>query len=201
MAVELYLHNITFLKDCRTFKSGEKIDFKPGLTALVGINGCGKSTVLDSLREHFNIKDNSYLKGQDLKGCFNIETDQTQFDVKYFDFHSGDKKYAGSFGDDMMGQIQAMKASSGIGNLLQFGRTGIKDMQKGLILLDEPDRGMAPKIQRDFGQMLLKLSLLRQNQIIVSTHSAYIMEVADNIYSVEHKTYFDTKEDFLKAHM
>jgi len=49
--------------------------------------------------------------------------------------------------------------------------------------------------------MLSKLSLLRDNQIIISTHSTYFMDFANNIYSVEHKKYFDTKEDFLRAHL
>lgn len=195
-----FLSHITFKKDCRTFLAGETIEFRPGMTALVGLNGCGKSTLLDVLREHFKIKDDSFLKGQDLKDCAHVET-QSEFGVKYFDFHSGDKKYAGSFGDDIMGQIQAGRASSGIGNLLQFGRTGIKNCEKSLIILDEPDRGMALKIQRDLSVMLSKLSLLRDNQIVVSTHSTYFMELADQIYSVEHKKYFDTKEDFLKAHL
>jgi predicted ATPase len=195
------LTKVSFNKDCRTFKSGEEIVFKVGLTALVGLNGCGKSTILECLRTHFKIKDDSYLKGNDVDGSATVETSSEKFEVKYFDFHSGDKKFAGSFGDDIMGQLQAGRASSGIGNLLQFGRTGIKNMDDGLIILDEPDRGLAPKIQRDMASLLKKLYLFANNQIVVSTHSTYIMDVANQIYSVEHKRYFDSTKDFLEAHL
>ena len=167
---------------------GDEIEINKPLLILVGLNGCGKSTVLDCIREEFGIKDDTYIKGTFPKGTFTLKKSTTPFETKYHDFHGGDKKFSGTFGDDIQGQLAAMKASSGIGNLLQFNNTNIKASRNSLILLDEPDRGMAIKIQRQFGLMLTEMSMIRGNQIIVSTHSEQIMDMGElfgQIYSVE----------------
>lgn len=196
------LNSISFEKDVRTWKAGESIEFRKGITALVGVNGCGKSTILELLRMHFGIKDQTYMKGQDLKDCGAvIKTSEEKFDVKYYDFHGDDKKYAQSFGDDMMGQIHSMRASSGIGTLIQFDRTGIKNTTDSLIILDEPCRGLAQRVQKDMAGLIHRMRILGGNQVVLSTHSLHMMEVADNIYSVEHKKYFDTVDDFMKEHL
>jgi predicted ATPase len=199
----LLLNKITFNQDFRTFKKGDVIEIKKPFLVLVGVNGCGKSTILDCIREEFGIADNSYMKGTYPKDAFTLEKSKEKFEAKYHDFHSGDRKYSGSFGDDMSGQIAAMKQSSGIGNLLQFQNTQIKNATGSLILLDEPDRGMAIKIQRNFGLLFLEMVMSGKNQVIVSTHSEQIMtmgELFGQIYSVEHKRFFDTKDEFIKEH-
>jgi predicted ATPase len=100
------LQSITFTKDCRgVFKAGQTVEFRPGFTALVGINGCGKSTLLEVLREEFGIKDNSYLK-QPMK-CADVK--RTEGEAFYYDFHAGDRKYSGTFGDDMSAQLASMR--------------------------------------------------------------------------------------------
>jgi predicted ATPase len=198
------LHKITFNEDYRTFKKGDVIEIKKPFLVLVGVNGCGKSTILDCIREEFGIADNSYMKGTFPKNAFTLEKSPDKFEARYHDFHSGDRKYSGSFGDDMSGQIAAMHQSSGIGNLLQFQNTKIKHATNSLILLDEPDRGMAIKIQRNFGLMFLELVMAGKNQVIVATHSEQIMTMAEifgQIYSVEHKRFFDTKDEFIKEHL
>jgi predicted ATPase len=200
----LFLNKITFNQDYRTFKKGDVIEIKKPFLALVGMNGCGKSTILDCIREEFGISDNSYMKGTFPKGTFDIEKSKEKFETKYHDFHSGDKKYSGTFGDDMQGQIAAIRASSGIGNLIQFKNTKIRTSVSSLILLDEPDRGMAIKIQNQFSLMFMDMVILGKNQIIVSTHSEQVMDMAElfgQIYSVEHKRFFDTKAEFIKEHL
>ncbi len=137
-------------------------------------------------------------------GTYAIEKSEEKFGAKYYDFHSDDKKYSHSFGDDMMGQIAALNNSSGIGSLLQFNNSGIKTTRDSLIILDEPERGMAPKIQSKFADMFMEMAILGGNQIIISSHSEYLLaagEVFGQIYSVEHKRFFDTKADFLKEHL
>lgn len=198
------IRKIKFIKDCRTFKKDEEIAIRKSLLVLVGINGCGKSTILDCLRDELGAKAGSVYKSTSMKGYLELDKNDKPFDTKYYDFHSGDNKFNGTFGDDMMGQIQAQHSSSGIGSLLQFNNTGIKNMTDGLILLDEPDRGMAPKLQHSFAEMITKMTFFGGNQIIVSTHSTYIMEIAElygQIYSVEHKRFFDTTEEFIHEHL
>lgn len=196
-----FLKKIKFVKDCRTFKTGDEIEFMPGMTAIVGINGCGKSTILDILRSEFKISDTSYLKG-DMKGYVELDSDkEVKFDVRYHDFHAYDKKYSGSFGEDIEGHLIAMKQSSGIGGLTQFNRTNIKNSDNSLIIIDEPDRGLAIRLQSAFAKLLFDLCERAGNQVIVSTHSKYIMDKATNIYSVEHKKYFASSDEFLDEHM
>lgn len=200
----LHLNKITFNEDLRTFKKGDEIKIESPFLVLVGVNGCGKSTILDCLRDEFGIADNSYMKGSFPKNSFSVEKSKEKFEAKYHDFHSGDRKYSGSFGDDMSGQIAAMRQSSGIGNLIQFQNTQIKSSTNSLILLDEPDRGMAIKIQRNFGLLFVEMVLRGKNQIIVSTHSEQIMSMGEmfgQIYSVEHKRFFNTKDEFIKEHI
>lgn len=206
MEKKLLLNKITFKKDFRTFKEGDTIDIKKPLLVLVGLNACGKSTILDCLREEFKIDDDSYLKGPPgtYKEAIRIEKSDKKFDTRYFDFHSGDKKYSGSFGNDMSGQMSAMRASSGLGSIIQFNNTKIKNLKDSLIMLDEPDRGMALKLQMSFADMFLKMVFINGNQMVISTHSTYIMDVGEligQIYSVEHKRFFDTKKEFLDEHL
>lgn len=204
MKDNVFIKNINFREDYRTFKKGESIEFNTPFIALVGVNGCGKSTILDCLRQEFGIKDKSYLKKDCDKGVFDIEMYKTDFEKKYYDFHSNDMKYSSVFGDDMMGQVQSMSASSGISSLIQFGNTKIKESKNSVILLDEPDRGMALKIQNNLAQLFVTMMLMGNNQLIISTHSTYIMKMAETygqIYSVEHKRFFDTVDEFIKEHL
>jgi predicted ATPase len=197
------IKSIEFAEDLRTFKKGERIEFDPRLTVLAGLNGCGKSTVLDILRESCGVKDTSYMKADMLRSV-SVEKGADEFEAKYFDFHSGDRKYAGAFGDDMMSQIASMRASSGIGLLIQFNATKIKKMRGGLIILDEPDRGLAPKLQLQMEMLLVNLALIAENQVIVASHSKWLMDAAatfGKLYSVEHKRAFDTADEFMRAHL
>lgn len=71
---DLLLKSIKFNKDYRTFKAGDEIVISKPIMLLVGLNGCGKSTVLDCLRTSFGIKDGSYLKDDKSKSYVTLET-------------------------------------------------------------------------------------------------------------------------------
>lgn len=101
---------------------------------------------------------------------------------------------------DIASQIQAQKASSGVGILLQFIKAIPKDCKNCIIILDEPCRGLSPFWQERMKNMIINLSFY--NQVIISTHSERIMDAMfATIYSVEHKKEFYTVEDFLTAHL
>ncbi len=209
----LPLRKMTFTRDCRCFKTGYEIEFTTPITLLVGEIGTGKSTLLDILRFYHGIEDTSYFKGDhtgEFKDVVSVESvGLAQDRVKYFDFHSGDRKFATSFGegDAVFGQLAAMRASSGQGLALQFRDSGVIAAERSLILLDEIGRGASPRTQEVYAQVLMKLSLEKKDQIIASTHSERIMRLAKDydelfcrLYSVEHKRHMGYDE-FLEKHL
>lgn len=195
-----YIQQVLFTGPYRTFKAGQSIDFSANLTLLLGDNGCGKSTLLQLIKESFGSEsDRFYSKHKDAPCTFE-KLPEPPKQVKLFDFHGDDMKFAGHFGDDMTGQIMAMRQSSGISMLGQFVRTGTAGLTNSLILLDEPCRGLSPKWQEKMTHMLMNLA--KQNQVIISTHSERMMEAPGaNLYSVEHARYVATKKEFLKLHL
>lgn len=205
---DLKVSKITFKSDVRDiFKKDEVLEITKPFLVLVGKNGSGKSTILDIIRQHFNVKDDSFFKNDKLLKDATVEASTEKFTVKYHDFHGDDKKFSGTFGDDIQAQLMAMKASSGIGSLIQFGSKAINKVQNGLIILDEPCRGLSIKAQHDFAIGLMRICMLGDNQLIISTHSEYIMNIAEKfsefsqLYSVEHKRNFATTKEFIAEHL
>lgn len=86
-----------------------------------------------------------------------------------------------------------MSDSSNGENTLDFLRS-IEKLENSLIMLDEPETSLSVKSQKMVGGMLRKMS--EKNQVIVVTHSPWIMDQATDIYDVETKT--DADKDYVK---
>lgn len=198
----MLLDRIRFLKEVGSLPEGMEISFDSAITLLVGANGCGKSAILDGIREWYGLPDETFLK-RSLEGAIAVEGDAGSDQIRYFDFHGGDRKFSASFGSDVSSQFFAMRASSGTGLAYQFNRSGILQAKDSLILLDEPDRGMALNIQHLYGRIFTNLAS-QGNQIVASTHSWPMMELSTkpfcNLYSVEHQEYL-SPEEFLHKHL
>jgi predicted ATPase len=197
----LYVRKLTIKKSIRSLPVGMAIEFSP-ITLLVGENGCGKSTILDMLREHYGVKDTSYFKKTGLADHADVDGDDLpESQVNYFDFHGGDKKFAMSFGTDVVSQLQAMHGSSGQGLLAQLAGSGLLDAYDSLVLLDEPDRGASLNMQYKYSNLIRNLAN-RGNQLVVSTHSLPIMRLAGDcsLYSVQHQKQVSLSE-FLDLHL
>ncbi len=199
----IFLKKLRLTDDVRNLKQGLEIEFDSPITLLVGDIGVGKSTLLDLIRSQYNIDSGSYMK-QDMDK--HLEVEDTGFiteNIRYYDFHSQDMKYSGSFGSDMGSQLQAMWQSSGQGALSQFAATGLQHTRESLIILDEIGRGASPKLKYRFRDFLAKMAIMK-NQVIASTHSVEIMNMAGldicKLYSVEHLQYM-TLDAFLDAHL
>jgi predicted ATP-dependent endonuclease of OLD family len=197
----MFIEKIKFNEKFRCFNVGDEISFEKNMMLLVGNNGTGKSTILDILRCHFQIKDHTYLKTDGIDKYVSISmSEKVPSKILYFDFHSSDSKFSGSLSNDIVSQMQAQRTSSGLGILTQFAKTGIKEYENSILILDEPCRGLSPFWQERMKNLIFNLSF--KNQLIVSTHSERIMsETFATIFSVEHKKAFLTVDDFLESHL
>jgi predicted ATPase len=201
---EFYLKRLEFIKDFRGFSKGFSINFDSALTILVGENGSGKSTLLNLIRSEYSSDNKKKIWAEQLKDYILIQGEKPTIEqVKYFDFHSDDMKYASIFGEDISSQISAQRASSGQGITLQMVATGILKSKNSLLLIDEAARGYSPNMQTQFAHGIYLSTLMHSNQVILATHSEYIMKLSRmpncKLYSVEHKKYM-TYEEFQKAH-
>ncbi len=199
----LYLKKVEFIADANPIKKGLEIEFGSPITFLVGDNGVGKSTIMECIADNFGYKDDTYLKRRDMKDNVKLTVVPEKFKHKYVDFHSGDKKFASTFGEDIILQMAMQKASAGQCSIAMLNTNGLAKFDDGLVLIDEPCRGLSIKNQRAISYMIIELGLLRRCQIIVVTHSDLILNKLSGIaqyYNVG--TGKDTTyEEFMKTQM
>lgn len=150
---------------------GSKIEFKPGVNLLVGPNGCGKSSILESMRPSFNGPNRRYAdyevirpEGKDVAATyFSFEKDNPRtgsFDV-------AQEKGVNSF----LMHFNSKHRSHG-----EVTRTLIEDLVRRsgpdqVFILDEPELAL------DFDNLMLLRSKLDtlNNQVIIATHSPFLV--------------------------
>jgi predicted ATPase len=172
---EILIKRIEVVEEMKPLKPGLTIDIKESILILVGDNGVGKSTITDGLASMYGKKDDTYLKRNEYR-FLNIETTRPDFKTKFIDFHGDDRKFAGSFGGDVSLQMFHMKASSGQVSLSLLSSAGLKEFKDGLLVLDEPDRGLSLRNQLGMVEILLMLPLIKNVQIIMTCHSDIILK-------------------------
>ncbi len=188
-----FLSKIEYKSATHPFKKGYAVQFTAPCTFLVGENGCGKSTILDTIRSYFDVNDQTYLKRQDLHKSA-ILTVKGKPPVVYYDAHADNFKFSNVFGDDIGTQMMQQKASSGISSVITLkGKLQDWKVRDSLIVLDEPCRGLSIRSQHRLMPMLVKL-VTSGNQIICATHSDAFMSLnlldkLFQLYSVEHGEY------------
>lgn len=195
------LASLAFIQSIHPYTKGFKVSFDDSIVILVGDNGCGKSTILDALRDHFSIKDETGLK-RSYTYMTKVDTDFTSKDVIYTDFHADNVKFVNSFRGDYSIQSQQMSLSTGQGNLLLLDK--INGAIDKLIIMDEV--GMSKSIKHQIMTANLMAQLVnRGNQIVCSTHSAEIMKLADKkmatLFCPENKEYYTSCQAFLDYHL
>lgn len=168
----IYIKSVEVISDVLPLKKGIKVNFDKPICFIVGDNGVGKSTLLECIRDEFGYVDDTYLRRQGMKKHITMEKEGT-FPFQYVDFHGDDRKFAGSFGDNISLQIQQMKLSSGQVSisLLNNALGNIEKIKNGVVILDEPCRGQSTKNKMRLIGLISGIESKLNCQVIVTTHS------------------------------
>lgn len=177
---DLFLRKLEITQDVNPLKAGLTLEFKKPILFLVGDNGVGKSTILECLADYYNHVDDTYMKRTGMKNNIKLDVDEG-ISASYIDFHSGDRKYAGTFGEDYGLQISQMKASSGQCTLALFNAKKLDKINGGLVIFDEPCRGLSIKNQYKICNLIYNMNYLKKSQVIVVTHSDIILKTFKDI--------------------
>lgn len=185
-----YIKSVEVISGVNPLKSGVRVEFSKPITIIVGDNGVGKSTLLECIRDHFGYVDDTYMRRKDMKKNIKLDMVEDKFNFNYIDFHGDDKKFSGSFGSNIGLQIAQMRASSGqvsmslVSNLLRdLGK--VKD---GVIILDEPCRGVSISGQYSLAKAIIGLKNKFNCQVILTTHSSILLELLEDsaqYYNIE----------------
>lgn len=168
----IYIKSVEVISDVLPLKKGIKVNFDKPICFIVGDNGVGKSTLLECIRDEFGYVDDTYLRRKGMKKHITMEKEGT-FPFKYVDFHGDDRKFAGSFGDNISLQIHQMKLSSGQVSisLLNNALGDIEKIKNGVVILDEPCRGQSIRNKMRLIGLISGIESKLNCQVIVTTHS------------------------------
>lgn len=186
--VDKMLKSVKITKNIRKiFKAGEIIPLRP-LTFIVGDNGSGKTTFLESLSNRFVYGSSGVItvSEEDLKDFQGY----SHFDLEKHNPRKQDERSITLFG------IVSTFRSHGEMNMDLFVHD-FAEKQNEIILLDEPDQALSIRsIYRLF--KIFEKMISNGCQIIAAVHSQTLMELVDEVYSVEHKKWMKPSE-FLKT--
>lgn len=200
------------------FKKDLEIEFKDNLTIIVGDNGCGKTSLIKNLI--FPYKELNHWFSED-KEKHNQEVVQKYIEdkvrkltfSKFPQYIIIEKEiHKTSFLDTISKNIQEkafqkksimndtllmfnMQEASNDENSLDFFES-LTNIENSLIVLDEPETSLSIKSQLKVSKLIKELST--KNQIVLITHSEYLMRMSNKVYDFEQKKYLDT-EQYIKS--
>lgn len=200
------------------FKKGLSIDFA-NITIIVGDNGCGKTSLIKNFIFPYDKIDdwNMALAGllttdkeqyrKDVVGKFVNNENRTltffgqpELIIVEKEIHKSSiiKQYkdrntngSGFLPPEYLAAIWDMGEYSNGENNLDFLES-ISKVNNSLIILDEPETSLSIKSQLRVCEIIRKMS--ETNQIILVTHSEYMMRLCANVYDFEKKKYFETEK-------
>lgn len=201
------------------FKNGLEIKLDKPITFILGDNGTGKSTFLESLAYNmgFNIlggnKNHVYKNDEHFDNLKLAEKMQLVWKTKttkgfffraesFFNFTDYIEKMAEEFGRDVFGAYggkSLLKQSHGEAFLSLFNNK----FTEGIFLLDEPEAALSAEKQLALISLLLDLTEEKKCQFIIATHSPLLIAVPNaDIYEIsdgqlEKKEYYETKQFML----
>lgn len=173
------IKSLRFTQKFRCFVPGWQIDFRPGVNLLVGDQGCGKSTILQSIAAHAKLKKFTFTHGIEK----NSQITASSGPVGGMDFEKDNLRTQSYFGDNMQLQLATMWNSHGQCNIA-FLRALEKASDNATILLDEPDMALSVRSIVEVVKILDQAGA-RGTQIIASCHNPFLIR-AFEVFSCEH---------------
>jgi len=177
---------LTFTKDWRCFKAGDRFEFRPGVNLLVGDQGCGKSSLIQAIH-HGGCKGKDFGEDKAMKERVKIEASPIR--MYKFDFEKDNPRTQAHFGENPMFQIQAMWSSHGETSRVVI--RNIEGLAESLILMDEPDMALSIRscnmLVRTF-----KNVAERSSQVIAAVHNETVIRQFKEVYSLEHREWMCT---------
>ena len=185
----------TIKSDIRTFKAGQKFSIDLGAIgyiALVGNNGCGKSTLFHALRAKFPRKKEINLCASDIKRLLPSIEISTDYQEVYFLDAIFDN------GSDMNNAYDACSFVNGGGLQYQRLSHGQKQLNmlsdflnnlphgtgKSLVVFDEADVGFDLRFQAKYINVAKSL-LVKGYHCIIITHNPLTMLSSGLVYDIE----------------
>jgi predicted ATPase len=188
----LLLEEAWFREKYRCFAKEEAIEFHPGVNLLVGDQGCGKSSLLQLIRD---------LGAQD---SFAREHAQEVLAVtchscpiEALNFEQQNPRTVSAMPDSLNGvqwMLKSAVASHGETVNALLNTLG-KKKRKTLVLLDEPDMALSPRSAYALAGKLAELAA-NGHQIIAAVHNPIVIQAQKEVLSLEQRAWI-TPEDFL----
>lgn len=192
---------ITFTEDFRCFPKGTQIEFKSRVTVIVGDNGAGKSSLIGSLRGHFETSWSMSQIHRPLEALPSTITPNVPggTEMNYIDLATDLMKSSGHMHDDHMDlHLSLLHKSSGQSSILQL--SGMMEASQAKIhIIDEPERGLSPAKLPVMATLLQETIADRpDDQFIIITHSPIIMNaLAEEVLFMPSGTY-TTPDHYMK---
>ena len=178
------LKTLKFKTKYRCFKKGATIEFKDGLTLLVGDQGVGKSTILKTLQNFNNHKDTIAIDTEGKVSTLAFDTER-----------DNPRMQPGGLEKDAMYRVSVAFSSHGETILpLMEHITTEKDK---LIMIDEPESGLSIRSQYKLVKFFEK-AVKNGCQLLVATHSLAVIQSHKEVFNLEIMKY-QSSEDFIKS--
>ena len=207
--------SVKFTKAFRCFSEGSTIDFCDGVNLIVGDQGCGKSTLIQSLaaavffqlkpKESQDPKTGLTNRGPNFDPKTGVSRDKVVVELAkwegppgkfaYFDFEQHNPRtqpaFDMGFGYDTVYQIQARFSSHGQAQLpiLKI----IEALGSGLVVFDEPDMAMSVRSITQFVKNLKEVTK-DEGQVILSAHNPELIAAFPEVLSLEHGKWMPSSE-------
>lgn len=183
-------------KDIRTFKSGQQIKIDLDVikyTALVGKNGCGKSTLFHALRAKFPRKKEINLWANDLtKLLDSIEIITDYEEIIFLDTIMDDPSDMNNAYDACSyidsGGFAAKNLSHGqkqLNMMISLLDTIKPTSKKSLVVFDEVDTGFDLRFQKAYMNISKKLMIEKSYHSIMITHNTIAMMMSHIVFDLE----------------